>query len=305
MPRIGVDLGGTKIEAIALSPAGGELFRRRAATPAAYEPMLSAIAQLVGGAEAVVGAAGSVGIGAPGSLSPAGGLWRNANIEFCNGRDLPADLAAALRRPVRVENDANCFVLSEALDGAGAGAWSVYGITAGTGLGGGMVIGGVLNRGANGAAGETGHVPLPWLKPEDYPLPRCYCGLEGCAEQYLSGTGLARDYRAAGGAHATSEEVMARAAAGEPAASAAVERLYDRFARFLSVIVNLADPEVIVLGGGLSRTPSFCENVAWRIPSYTFARDISVRFVKAKHGEASGVRGAAMLTAYPLGARSG
>jgi fructokinase len=294
-PRIGIDLGGTKIEAIVLGPGDAELFRERIATPQSYDEMLGAIAALVAAAEKTIGRNGPVGIGAPGSLSPASGLWRNANIDFCNGRDLPADLASALKRPVRVENDANCFVLSEATDGAGEGAWSVYGVTAGTGLGGGMAIGGVLNRGRNAAAGETGHVPLPWLQPDDFPLPPCYCGLSGCAEQYLSGTGLARDYRATYGAVLAGEAIMARAAAGEKDAAAAVERLHERFARFLSVIVNILDPDVIVLGGGLSKIPGFCESVAPRIPRYTFARDIDVRFVPARHGDASGVRGAARL----------
>lgn len=159
--RIGVDLGGTKIEIIALSPSGKEVFRRRSPTPAAYDPMLRAIADLVAVAEGEVGAPASIGVGAPGSLSPETGRWRNCNLAYCNDRDLPADLSALLRRPVRVENDGNCFVLSEASDGAGAGAWSVYGIVAGTGLGGGMTIGGELNRGANKAAGEVGHIPLP------------------------------------------------------------------------------------------------------------------------------------------------
>ena len=293
--RIGVDLGGTKIEVVALSPAGEELFRHRTATPATYEATIDAIAGLVAAAELQLGVSGTVGVGAPGSRSPVSGLWRNANIEFCNGRDLPDDISAALSRPVRVENDANCFVLSEALDGAGAGCWTVYGITAGTGLGGGMVVGRALNRGKNGAAGESGHIPLPWLKPEDFPLPPCYCGLAGCAEQYISGTGLARDFHARHGVALSSEEIMARAAAGDALAAAAVETLYDRFARFLSVIVNILDPDMIVLGGGLSRTPAFCENVAARVPAYTFARDLTVRFLPAKHGDASGVRGAARL----------
>jgi len=296
---IGVDLGGTKIEALALGPSGEELFRRRSPTPGNYDATLKAIAALVAAAETETGQSGTVGMGAPGSLSPASGLWRNANLEFCNGRDLPGDLAAAVGRPVRVENDANCFVLSEAIDGAGADAWTVYGVTVGTGLGGGMVVGRRLNRGANAAAGETGHMPLPWLRPEDFPLPRCYCGLEGCAEQYISGTGLARDFRTTTGIGLTSEEIMARAAAGEPAAAAAVERLYERFARFLSIIVNILDPDVIVAGGGLSKTPGFCEKIAPRVARYTFARDIGVHFVPARHGDASGVRGAARLWEEP------
>jgi fructokinase len=298
LPRIGIDLGGTKIETLALGEAGEELFRRRAPTPQGYDAVLAAIAQLVAAAEQAAGE-GTVGIGAPGSRSPAGGFWRNCNLEFCNGRDLPGDLAAALGRPVKVENDANCFALSEAIDGAGAGAWTVYGVTAGTGLGGGMTIGGRLHRGANSAAAEIGHVPLPWLRPEDFPLAPCYCGLEGCAEQYISGTGLARDYRKVTGIELRGEVIIARAADGEAAAEAALDRLHDRFARFLSVIVNILDPDAIVLGGGLSKVPGFCEAVSARVPRTTFARDIAVRFMPAKHGDASGVRGAARLWDEP------
>jgi fructokinase len=293
--RIGIDLGGTKIEAAALGPEGEERFRLREPTPDTYDGTLRAIAGLVRTAERETGLCGSVGVGAPGSLSPASGLWRNCNLDFCNGRDLPGDLRVVLGRPVRVENDGNCFVLSEASDGAGADCWTVYGLTAGTGLGGGMAVGRRLNRGRNHAAGEAGHVPLPWLRAEDFPLPPCYCGLEGCAEQYISGTGLARDYRAAAGESVPGEEIMARAAAGEPAASAAAERLVDRFARYLSVVVNLMDPDLVVLGGGLSKVPGFCDAVAERTPRYTFARDITVPFVPALHGDASGVRGAARL----------
>jgi fructokinase len=295
-PTIGVDLGGTKIEALALSPDGSELFRQRIATPPEYDAMLEAVASLVEAAEGRTGRAQSVGVGAPGFRSRVTGLWRNANLQYCNGRDLPADFTQALGRPVLVENDANCFALSEAIDGAGEGAWTVYGIIAGTGLGGGFVVGGELDRGLNAAAAEVCHVPLPWLREEDYPLPRCWCGMDGCAEPYISGTGLARDFLAATGEARKAEDIIA-ATAHDPRAAAAVERLYDRFARFLSLLVNIVDPEVIVLGGGLSKVPGFCENVAWRVPSYTkFAPDIRVRFVPAKHGDASGVRGAARLS---------
>jgi fructokinase len=294
-PCIGVDLGGTKIEALALGSNGEELFRRRIPTPPDYDAMLQAVAGLVEAAEREASPAQSVGVGAPGSRSRVTGLWRNANLQYCNGRDLTQDFSRALGRPVLVENDANCFALSEAIDGAGEGAWTVYGVIAGTGLGGGFVVGGKLDRGANAASGEVCHVPLPWLREEDYPLPRCWCGMEGCAEPYISGTGLARDFLAATGEARKPEEIIA-ATAHDPRAAAAVERLYDRFARFLSLLVNIVDPEVIVLGGGLSKVPDFCENVAWRVPSYTkFAPDIRVRFVPAKHGDASGVRGAARL----------
>ena len=293
---IGVDLGGTKIEAVALATSGGELFRRRIPTPPDYETMLRAVAELVAAAEREAGESDCIGIGAPGSRSRVTGLWRNANLQYCNGRDLPVDFSRALGRPVLVENDANCFALSEAIDGAGEGAWTVYGIIAGTGLGGGFVIGGKLDRGANAAAAEVCHVPLPWLRDEDYPLPCCWCGMDGCAEPYISGTGLARDYLAATG-EALSAPAIISAAEGNPRAAAAVERLYDRFARFLSLLVNVVDPEVIVLGGGLSKVPGFCDQVASRVPAYTkFAPEIRVRFVPAKHGDASGVRGAARLS---------
>jgi fructokinase len=293
--RIGVDLGGTKIEVLALGEGGEELFRQRVPTPPEYAEMLEAVAGLVEAAEREAGAGASVGVGAPGSRSRVTGLWRNANLQYCNDRDLPADFSRALGRPVLVENDANCFALSEAIDGAGAGAWTVYGVIAGTGLGGGFVVDGKLDRGANAAAAEICHVPLPWLREEDYPLPRCWCGMEGCAEPYISGTGLARDYRAATGETLPAEAIIA-AAASDTGAAAAVERLYDRFARFLSLLVNVVDPEVIVLGGGLSKVPGFCDNVGRRVPGYIkFASDIVVRFVPAKHGDASGVRGAARL----------
>jgi fructokinase len=301
--RIGVDLGGTKIEAVALGPSGDELFRRRTVTPSDYDSTLRSIAELVSAADTATGRSGTVGVGAPGSLSRASGLWRNANMLFCNGRDLPGDLAEALGRPVRVENDGNCFALSEAVDGAGADAWIVYGLTAGTGLGGGMTVGRVLNRGVNGAAAEAGHVPLPWLQPDDFPLPPCYCGLHGCAEQYISGTGLARDYHAVTGEALPGPAIMERAADAEPRAVAAVARLHDRFARYLSVIVNLMDPDIVVLGGGLSKIPGFTEAVAALVPRTTFARDIAVRFAPARHGDASGVRGAAWLWDEPQAAK--
>ena len=295
---IGVDLGGTKTEIIALSAAGEERFRRRIPTPDDYDGVIAAIRDLVLAAKSAVGPSANVGVGAPGSLSPQSGLWRNCNLLFCNGRDLPGDLAAALGRPVRVENDANCFALSEALDGAGAGARVVYGITAGTGLGGGLVVDRQLVRGANGAAAEVGHLPLAWIGPDDWPLAPCYCGLTGCTEQYLSGSGLSRDYREKTGEALRSEAIFERAEAGEPAAVAAIDRLFERFARFLSVLVNILDPDVTVLGGGLSKIPGFCAAVAPRVPQYTFARDIEVRFVRAVHGDSSGVRGAARLWGY-------
>jgi fructokinase len=297
--RIGVDLGGTKIEAVALAADGGETFRQRVPTPRDYAGTIAALGAIVAEAEAAVGGTATVGIGSPGSASPRTGLWRNANATFINGRDLVGDLAAALGRPVRVENDANCFALSEALDGAGAGHNLVFGITAGTGIGGGVVVGGRLHRGPNATAGEVGHLHLPWITAEDEPQPPCFCGKRGCVEQYVSGTGLAIDYRKATGESLHGEEIIARAAAGEPAARAALGRLIERFGRFLALITDLLDPDVIVLGGGLSNIEGICGAIADAAPRHSFGGEARPLVVKAVHGGSSGVRGAAMLWDLP------
>ena len=293
--RIGVDLGGTKIEAIALSEAGKVLDRRRSATPGDYAATITAIRDIVAVVEGVVGEGSSIGIGAPGSASPATGLWRNSNALFLNGTRFADDLATALGRPIRVENDANCFVLSEARDGAGAGCRVVFGVTLGTGFGGGLAIDGRLHRGANAVAGEAGHIPLPWPTAEDLPLRPCYCGKAGCVERYLSGGGLAEDYRRVAGADIGAAEIVARLAHGESAAETVAARYLDRLARLFGVVVTLLDPDVIVIGGGLSHLPGLTARVAPLIPRYVFGGECTVPVVLARHGESSGVRGAAAL----------
>lgn len=293
--RIGIDIGGTKIDALVLSPQGETQFEKRIATPGDYTSLIAAVATLVGEAAGIAGADAAVGIGAPGSASPQTGLWRNANMVFCNGRPLPADLAAAIPLPVRLENDANCFALSEAHDGAGAGHGVVAFITLGTALGGGLVIDGKLRSGPNAEAAEFGHLPLPWPNETEWPLLPCFCGKSGCVEQYVSGTGLARDYNAATGFSLKGAEIVARARAGERAAKAALERLADRFARLIASLVNTLDPDIFVVGGGLSSLPELVEELGARASAYTFSGSAQVKVARATHGERSGVRGAARL----------
>ena len=294
--RIGVDLGGTKTEAIALAPDGRELARRRRATPAGdYRATLDGVAGLVAELERELGATGSVGVGTPGALSPASGRLRNANSVCLNGRQLDRDLAAVLERPVRIANDADCFALSEATDGAGAGAASVFGVILGTGVGGGIVLDGHLLRGANAIAGEWGHNPLPWPQDGERPGPPCYCGKSGCIETFLSGPGLAQDYRAHAGPAGDARIIVRRAAEGEPAATASLHRYVDRLARALATVINLLDPEVIVLGGGLSQVAPLYELVPARWGQYVFSDTVRTRLLPPIHGDASGVRGAAWL----------
>ncbi|MCH8189335.1 MAG: ROK family protein [Proteobacteria bacterium] len=261
--RIGIDLGGTKIEALALDGDGAELSRRRRATPRGdYNATIRAIGELVAAMESETGRRGSVGVGIPGAESRATGLIKNANSVWLIGKPLAADLAAALGRPVRLANDANCFALSEATDGAAAGADTVFGVILGTGVGGGCVVGGRILSGVNGICGEWGHNPLPWPGDDERPGPPCYCGLEGCIETYLSGPGFARDYARGAGAvndGAEPSEIAKRAEAGEPAAQAALERYCDRLARALSTVINILDPDVIVLGGGMSNIAALYE----------------------------------------------
>ena len=291
--RIGIDLGGTKIEAVVLAPDGTLAWRQRTPTPAAYPDVISAIAGLVAAAEAALGVAATVGIGIPGTISPATGLVKNANSQMLIGHALDDDLAAALGRPVRVENDANCFALSEAADGAGAGAHSVFGVILGTGCGGGIVVGGRVVGGRNRIAGEWGHIPLPWPEADEFPQPPCWCGQRGCLELYLAGPGLARS----GGA-ATVQDLAARAAGGDPAARHALGRHADRLARGLAVIVNVLDPDVIVLGGGVSNLPHLYEQVPALMQRHVFS-DLSATPIRRHvHGDSSGVRGAAWL--WPL-----
>ena len=296
--RIGIDLGGTKIEALALDGDGVELSRRRCATPRGdYNATIRAIGELVAAMESETGRRGSVGVGIPGAESRATGLIKNANSVWLIGKPLAADLAAALGRPVRLANDANCFALSEATDGAAAGADTVFGVILGTGVGGGCVVGGRILSGVNGICGEWGHNPLPWPSDDERPGPACYCGLEGCIESFLSGPGLARDHGAGPGAGNGVEapEIARLAAAGEPAAQAALERYSDRLARALATVINLLDPEVIVLGGGLSNLPGLYDSVPGLWGAYIFSNRVDTRLVPAKYGDASGVRGAAWL----------
>ena len=295
MARIGIDLGGTKIEARALDASGVECFRRRLATPRGdYDATLEAIATLVAEAERTAGPS-SVGIGIPGSVSPATGLIKNANSVWLNGRHLLRDLQRRLDREVRLANDANCFALSEAVDGAAAGARVVFGVIVGTGTGGGVVVDRQVVVGANAIGGEWGHNPLPWPEAGEWPGAACYCGRTGCIETYLSGPALARDYRMASGDNADAMTIAARAADGESAAIAALERYESRMARALASIINVIDPDVIVLGGGLSNIVRLYANVPARWGPYVFSDAVVTRLVPAMHGDASGVRGAAWL----------
>ena len=289
--RLGIDLGGTKIEIVALDKDGGELLRQRTATPRGdYGATLSAIARLVESAETALGRGASVGIGIPGAQSRLTGLIKNANSTWLIGRPLRRDLEALLQRPVRIENDANCFALSEATDGAGAGAEVVFGVILGTGVGGGIVVRGQLVVGANAIAGEWGHNPLP-----DARRPRCYCGRYGCIETLLSGPGMARDHEAACGQRLAAHEIAARAVAGDPDCAATLERYQARLARALAQVINILDPDVIVLGGGLSNIDRLYEQVPRLWQAHVFSDRVATRLVKHRHGDSSGVRGAAWL----------
>ncbi len=294
--RIGVDLGGTKIEAIALGEEGAELLRRRVPTPVGdYDGTLRAIADLVSTMERDLGQTGSVGIASPGAISPATGLLKNSNSVVLNGHPLDRDLEALLKRPVRLENDANCFAVSEAVDGAGAGAHLVFGVILGTGVGGGIAIGGKALSGRHRIAGEWGHNPLPWPRDGERPGPQCYCGQTGCIETFCSGPGLAADFLRATGERATAAEIVRNRDAGDVRARECLERYQDRLARALAAIVNVLDPDVIVLGGGLSNMDDLYPALRERIGAFTFSDRIDTPIVKAKHGDSSGVRGAAWL----------
>ena len=294
--RIGVDLGGTKIEAVALAADGRELFRKRVPTPrGSYEATVDAIVGLVEDAERATAARGTVGIGVPGVPSPATGLMKNANSTCLIGHPLGADLEARLGRPVRIANDANCFALAEASDGAGAGFRVVFGVIVGTGTGGGIVVDGKVLVGPNGVAGEWGHVPLPWMTADEFPGPVCYCGRPGCIETFLSGPGMARDHEAHGGAAADVPEIARRAADGDPAARATLDRHADRMARALAGIINVLDPDVIVLGGGVSNLAHLYDDVPRRWGRYVFSDRVDTLLRRHVHGDSSGVRGAAWL----------
>ena len=303
-PAIGVDLGGTKIEAIVLDPHGASRWRERVATPGGdYDATLATVAALVARAEADLGlTACSVGIGTPGTATREG-LIKNANSTCLNGRPLARDLALALGRPVRIANDANCLALSEATDGAGAGASVVFAAILGTGVGAGIVVDGQLLGGPNGLAGEWGHNPLPWVDADEAAshdaAPPCYCGQRGCIETWLSGPGLARDHAQHTGETLTAQQIGQRAAAGGAPAEATLQRYERRLARALAQVVNLLDPDVIVLGGGLSGLDRLLVNVPRLWGDFVFSggvkEPVRTRLVRSLHGDSSGVRGAAWL----------
>jgi fructokinase len=303
--RIGIDLGGTKTEIIALDRDGHERLRHRQPTPRNgddvqdYEATLLMLCDMVRGAERELGldaaAHASVGIGTPGAISAATGRIKNANSLCLNDRPLKQDLEARLGREVRIANDANCFALSEAVDGAGQGAGVVFGVIIGTGVGGGVVVNGKVVSGRNRIAGEWGHTPLPWMTPAEYPGPRCFCGHDGCIETFLSGPGLSRDYAARGGGAATGQEIVARAEAGEPAATAALEAYQDRLARALAMVSDILDPDVIVLGGGVSNISRIYDGLTARVGAYAFTDAYDTQILRNRHGDSGGVRGAAWL----------
>ncbi len=294
--RIGVDVGGTKIEAIALDAHGGELLRRRIPTPRHdYDATVQAVAGLVRAVERETGRRGTVGIGMPGAISPVTGLVKNANSTWLNGRPFDRDLARALGREVRCVNDANCLAVSEATDGAAAGAAVVFAAILGTGCGAGIAIGGRALVGGNAIAGEWGHNPLPWPRDDERPGPTCYCGKTGCLETWISGTGFARDHREATGRDWDAAAIVAAAEAGDAPAGAALARLADRLARGLAHVVDLLDPEVVVLGGGLSQVDALYRTVPPLLPRWVFGGECATPIRRAVHGDSSGVRGAAWL----------
>jgi fructokinase len=287
--RIGIDLGGTKVEVAALDPGGTLRLRRRLPTPPDYEATIARITEMVAAAEAEIGARGTIGIGIPGSESPATGLIRGANSTFLNGRALGADLAARLGRPVRLSNDANCLALSELHDHPGTG----FAVILGTGVGGGLVADGRLVEGRNRVAGEWGHNPLPWMTEAEHPGPACWCGKRGCIETFLCGPALAADADGPGARDASG--LPARAAAGEARARAALDRHVERLARALASVVNLLDPDVILLGGGLSNMAHLYEALPRLVPRHVFSDTFTTPILAARQGDSSGVLGAARL----------
>lgn len=297
--RIGIDLGGTKIEALLLDLDGAELARIRVPTPRqSYPDTLRAIAGLVAELEAGIddGGRATIGVGVPGSLSPATGLIRNANSTWLNGQRLDRDLATLLGREVRLQNDANCLAVSEAVDGAGAGARLVFAAILGTGVGAGVAIDGRAWPGRNGVAGEWGHSPLPWMDPaEAAAAPRCWCGLRGCLEQFLSGPALAAEHAQTDPSAPDMREIAQRADAGDVAAAAVLLRAGDRLGRALAVVVNLLDPDIIVLGGGLSNVAQIYPPARAALAAHAFSDRITTEIAPALHGDSSGVRGAAWL----------
>lgn len=295
--RLGIDLGGTKIEVIALGEGGRELVRRRVATPTTgYDDTILAMRDLVTGVERELGVRGTVGVAIPGTISPVTGLVKNANTTKLIGHPLDRDLGAALARDIRVANDANCFALSEATDGAAAGRNIVFGIIAGTGVGGGVCVGGRVLTGAHAIAGEWGHNPLPRPSvPEVENAPQCYCGQRGCIESWCSGPALARQFKARTGRDMTATGIASAATGNDPEACALIAEFLDRFARAISTLVNILDPDAIVLGGGLSNMDILYAELPRRVEAYAFSPQGRTAIVKNRHGDSSGVRGAAWL----------
>ena len=297
--RIGIDLGGTKIEFVALENDGHELYRHRVPTPRDdYDGTVRAIKDGVEKIEVELRRSGSVGVGIPGTISNLTHTVKNANSTWMNGRPFDRDLSEALHREIRCANDANCLAISEAADGAGAGKRVVFAVVLGTGCGGGLAIDGRVHNGRNGVAGEWGHNTLPWMRADEYPGPECYCGYRGCIETWISGTGLEADYERATKTELRGKEIVERCNAGDPVAAASLARYEDRLTRSLSQVINLLDPDVIVLGGGVSQVPQLYKDVPGRLKEYVFGREADTPIVVAKHGDASGVRGAAWL--WPL-----
>ncbi len=295
--RFGIDLGGTKTEILALDTQGAEVLRERTPTPKTENEIYDNIAGMVRAAEARLGTQGSVGIATPGSLSPQTGLLRNSNTVCLNGKPVKQEIEKRIGREIRMANDANCFALSEASDGAGAGAPVVFGVIIGTGCGAGVVVHGKVIEGRNGVGGEFGHNPLPWPRDDERPGIQCYCGQMACQETWLSGTGLARQFRERTGRELASKDIPLLASQGDAACEEEMQRYEDRLARACSAVINLLDPDVIVLGGGASNIERLYTNVPKLLPKYVFSDVVYTQIVKAKHGDSSGVRGAAWL--YP------
>ena len=297
--RIGIDLGGTKIEAVALSASGSVLIRHRVATPSGnYQLTVKTIADLVFAIERDLGGWGTVGVGTPGAISPATGRIKNANSTALIGKPLDKDLGYVLGRDVRLANDANCFALSEAVDGAAAGAEIVFGVIIGTGTGGGIAISGTILAGVNGIAGEWGHNPIPWPRHDEFPGPQCYCGKNGCLETFLSGPGMSRDFLDATGEHLDPPEIVRRSEAGNQLAEKCLSRYEDRLARGLAHVINVLDADVIVLGGGMSNIGRLYETVPLLWNQYVFSDRVDTKLLRPVHGDSSGARGAAWL--WPL-----
>ncbi len=302
--RIGIDLGGTKIAGVALASTGHELARRRVPTPRDYQGTVEAIADLVEDLERVtdaVDSASTVGVGIPGAVVPDTGLVKNANSVWLIGQPLGQDLERRLSRPVRLANDANCFALSEAADGAAAGAANVFGVILGTGVGGGIVVNGKVLVGANLIAGEWGHNPLPWPTDDERPGPPCYCGKHGCIEAWLSGPAFECDHQRRTGKHLAARAITDAAEQGDREALDSLARYHGRLARALASIINVLDPDVVVLGGGMSNTTGLPEATQALLPQWVFSDGVNTRIVRNLHGDASGVRGAAWL--WPLAPR--